>query len=147
MRKPPKFKRHVLAQTIMLGICSGQTHAAFNMTIGFGPNTAVTGSSPFMPTASGANLNILTLLTALELGDVTIDTAGAGIEDGDITLNGDLDFAGATASNDLTFDADGDIFINGTSIVQSPMRFDMLNCASFFCGYFCNKLNLFNNRS
>lgn len=99
----------------------------YNITIGFSVNNAISGASPFSPSATGANLNITTLLTALNLGNVTIDTAGAGIEDGDIMLNGDLDFAGATASNDLTFDADGDIFINGSIYNSSAIPVNKLD--------------------
>jgi len=99
----------------------------YNITIGFAVNNAISGASPFTPSASGANLNISTLMSALNLGNVIIDTAGAGIEDGDITLNGDLDFASATASNDLILNADGDIFINGSILNSSAIPVNKLD--------------------
>lgn len=66
-------------------------------------------TSPFMPTSSGANINVTTLETNLQLGSVTINTAnGAGTDTGNISILNNIDLDG-TNGNSLSLIADGSI--------------------------------------
>lgn len=80
----------------------------FNITIATGNNNISAGPT-FTPTGTGSTISAATLEAALNAGtNVTIDTAGAGSENGDININASI---AKTAGGDstLTFNADGAI--------------------------------------
>ena len=80
------------------------------------PDGDWTGSPPdtFTPTASGSTINVTTLQTNLSSANVVVTTnIGAGAEDGDITVASPINYS-SPASNNLTLQADNDIFVNST---------------------------------
>ena len=84
----------------------------YNLTISSAADLTVGTSPDFSATAIGSNLNIDTLITALNAGaNVTIDTGSAGAETGDITLNAALNVTPSAAVS-LTLDSANDIILN-----------------------------------
>jgi len=80
------------------------------------PDGTWTGSPPdtFTPTAGGSTINVTTLETNLSSANVVVTTnTSAGTEDGDITVVDPISY-GSPASNNLTLQADNDIFVNST---------------------------------
>ncbi|MHC4166094.1 MAG: two-partner secretion domain-containing protein, partial [Planctomycetota bacterium] len=80
------------------------------------PDGTWTGSPPdtFRPTATGSTINVATLQTNLSAANVVVTTnTGTGLEDGDISVAAAIDY-GAPANNNLTLQADNDIFVNST---------------------------------
>jgi len=80
------------------------------------PDGTWTGSPPdtFTPTASGSTINVTTLQTNLSSANVVVTTnTTAGAEGGDITVASPISY-GSPASNNLTLQADNDIFVNST---------------------------------
>ena len=68
----------------------------------------------FTAVDSGASITVGTIQTALETNNVTIDTGSTGTENGDISIEQNIDFS---SSNTLTFNAAGNIdFVFGSSI-------------------------------
>lgn len=86
----------------------------YNLTISTGTDATVGGGPNFSAAASASNLNTATLITQLNAGAaVTIDTGGAGAENGDITLVDNLDLTSITGSS-LTLNAANDIILNAS---------------------------------
>ncbi|MCP5351176.1 MAG: filamentous hemagglutinin N-terminal domain-containing protein [Oceanospirillaceae bacterium] len=73
-------------------------------------NTAF-GAGSYTASNTPAQIGADNITTQLGLGNVTISTAGAGGEAGDITITGAVDLTGSNG-NTLTFTADGSIAIN-----------------------------------
>ncbi len=80
----------------------------------------------FASSAAGAQIEVGTIVAALMSGDVTLETAGAGPEPGDITLLATLDFDGVTGST-LTLRAHNDINIERDVIDSGFGDGDALN--------------------
>jgi len=100
----------------------------FNIRIGGGVDTNVTGASPYTPTASPSIISQGTLSAALALANVTVQsTGGAGADPGDVFLVDDY-FAGTPTGTTLTLLAFHDIYINavlsfltpGSLVLQAP---------------------------
>jgi filamentous hemagglutinin family protein len=84
-----------------------------NITISTGSNTAVNGSSPFMPNTDDATsvLNISTLQAALASGNVIVQTRATGSQLGTITIANSLAW---NSGNTLTLDAHNAIIVNAS---------------------------------
>lgn len=82
-----------------------------NITISSGANSNVTGSTPYIPSADGVTsvLNITTLQTALDNGNVIVQTRATGAQPGNITVDSAITWANG---NKLTLDAHNQIIIN-----------------------------------
>ena len=100
MRAPKGAAGTYLIDPYNIEIISGS--ADINTTFGAGSYTASN-----TPAQIGAD----NITTQLGLGNVIIDTTGAGVENGDITITGVIDLTGSNGNN-LTFTADGSIAIN-----------------------------------
>ena len=86
----------------------------YNLTISTGGDATVGAAPDFSAGASLSNLSTATLITQLNNGaSVTINTGGAGAENGDITLFDNLDLT-SVAGSSLTLDAANDIILNGS---------------------------------
>ena len=89
-----------------------------------------TTNSPWVPTASGANVNIADIKSGLNGGGIVrIATTNASTtEAGDIDWNADLDYNGIGATGSLILNADNDInFINGGIFDSITADSDALN--------------------
>ncbi|MFP5274551.1 two-partner secretion domain-containing protein, partial [Coleofasciculus sp.] len=88
----------------------------YNITISDGTNS-IGGTAPnFTAAANDSVLNITTLLNALTMGDVTLNTGtgtGTPAQDGNITLATNLDFDTRGTNKTLTLIAAKNIIING----------------------------------
>mgnify|MGYP006276738369 FL=1 len=75
----------------------------------------ISGDPNFVSTDDSAVINATTLLSALSGGNVTVTTQSAGTnsEDGNITVNADLNWS----ANTLSLDADNDIIVNSDLII------------------------------
>lgn len=82
-----------------------------NITISSGANSNVTGSTPYTPSADSVTsvLNIATLQTALNNGNVVVQTRATGAQPGNITVDSAITWANG---NKLTLDAHNQIIIN-----------------------------------
>jgi filamentous hemagglutinin family protein len=82
----------------------------------------ITGATPFQSTDDSAILSISTLLAALGGGDVVVQTmtAGANIEDGNITLGNILNYNGIGAARTLTLQAHNNINISNDIVDAVP---------------------------
>ncbi len=83
-----------------------------------GPACIDAGVSPFSPSVDNTEIEDDIIETALQAGDVTINTANVGgLEAGNITVSAAIRYSeggGAANSSTLTLDADNAIFINNT---------------------------------
>lgn len=79
----------------------------------FGPAGNVIGSNGTSPTI----INASTINTQLGLGDLTIQTNGAGAEAGDIIVNSAITW---NSNNTLSFDAHNSIIINASITANGP---------------------------
>ncbi len=82
-----------------------------NITISSGANSNVTGATPYEPSADSVTsvLNIATLQTALNNGNVIVQTRATGAQAGNITVDSAITWANG---NKLTLDAHNQIIIN-----------------------------------
>jgi filamentous hemagglutinin family protein len=77
----------------------------------------VTGSSPFIPTGTASLLSVSTLMSALSVGNVIVDTTGTvGAGNGDITVNSTVSLPGGTPGS-LTLNAAGNILLNASIVM------------------------------
>ena len=106
----------------------------FKVRVSNAGDSNISASSPFTASASGANLNIATLLAGLAAGDVTITTTGGGIttagggtDAGNITIENEIDLSGTSGSNSLTLQAYNDININDSITGSGSNKLTNLN--------------------
>jgi len=97
-----------------------------DITINNGPTTGIPTTNPFTATADDSVLAVSDLLAALKGGaNVTVSTGTKGSQEGNITLDTDLDFNGK-GNNTLTLEAANNIIIN-RQIKDSTRDSDSLN--------------------
>ncbi len=98
----------------------------YNITINNDPSDNInTGSNPWTPSGTLSTINAGALGTALNSSNITITTAGAGVEDGNITFadaNGDMNTNWTTNNRTLTLQADNDIYINAPIILRGTTQ-------------------------
>ncbi len=85
----------------------------YNLTISDSSDNHVSNSSPFEPDGSSSNLSVSTLETALETGDVIVQTNNQGTGNGDITILNDVV---SNSTHSLSLDAVGAVNINGAAL-------------------------------
>ena len=83
----------------------------FNIQITGTDNAVDFNANVYTPNGSGATVNTASLTSNLALGNVTITTAGGGLEAGDISINSAINLNGSNG-NTLTLQADGSIQIS-----------------------------------
>ncbi|MBX3622847.1 MAG: filamentous hemagglutinin N-terminal domain-containing protein [Rhizobacter sp.] len=101
------------------GSAGAWTLDPYDVTISNGPTVAVNGS--FTPTGPGANVQASDIAAALNAGtsvEISTDAGGAGSAAGNITFASDTTITrtAGTVATDLTLRANGNIFVNGTTI-------------------------------
>ncbi|MBD2134567.1 filamentous hemagglutinin N-terminal domain-containing protein, partial [Sphaerospermopsis sp. FACHB-1094] len=74
-------------------------------------NTNIPDNNPFTATGDNASLGVDLIITALNNGNVTVATGSGGTQLGNISLNTDLNYSGATSTLELK--AHGRVNING----------------------------------
>jgi filamentous hemagglutinin family protein len=98
----------------------------YNVTISTVTNNNTFSGNTFTPNSSGSTINLTSLITNLQAGDVTVVTTGAGAESGDISLSVNIDLDG-TNGNTLSLIADGSIILNGSISDNNPATADATN--------------------
>lgn len=77
----------------------------------------VNASSPFEPTGTASNLNVSTILSALQSGNVVVQTTGTvGAQNGDITVNNSIVLPGGGIGS-LTLNAAGNVLLNASIVM------------------------------
>ena len=82
--------------------------------------------SPFNPTGDNAQIGVTEILAALSSGGAVINTNTGGSQAGNITLSTDLDYDGVGSVSFLTFNAEGDITLNGGIFDSSTGDFEVI---------------------
>ncbi|MFM6106181.1 MAG: beta strand repeat-containing protein, partial [Sphaerospermopsis kisseleviana] len=77
-----------------------------------GGNTNINNSSPFSSTGDSSSLGVDLITAALNTGNVTVETGSGGTQAGNISLNANLNYSGATST--LTLNAHGNITISNS---------------------------------
>jgi len=99
----------------------------YNVTISASADNNVGfGSNIYTPSSSGAIINVSTLESNLQSGNVQVVTTGAGAESGDISVSVGIDLDG-TNGNTLHLLADGSIQINGDILDSNTGTADLTN--------------------
>lgn len=88
-------------------------------------NTGFTGTT-YTPSGTPSVIDVDTLITNLQAGDVTVVTTGGGGESGNITVSNAINLDG-THGNTLQLSADGSIIINAHIVDQSTGSADATN--------------------
>ena len=119
---PPFFRQFCqLILPCLLFAAASTLHAAIDVTIG---TSATTGGSfvkgTWTPTSSPSRIHVNDLIAALDLGNVTINTAGIGLQNGDVVIAATLplDNLASPLGQRLTLNAQRSILINA-AISQS----------------------------
>jgi filamentous hemagglutinin family protein len=98
----------------------------FNIQITDTDNAVDFNATVYTPNGSGATINTASLTSNLALGNVTITTAGGGLEAGDISVNSAINLNGSN-SNTLTLQADGSIQISANILDNDTSSIDNTN--------------------
>ena len=93
-----------------------------DITISNAANSNVNGATPFSPNIDNgpSNLNIATLLSALALGNVTVQTRATGAQPGNITI---VDALSWSSNTQLTLDAHNKIIVNAPITARNRLTF------------------------